>query len=172
MLNSRVQIYDALFNLISGYIAENYQDYPGVPQFTTMNKVYRPYEKTPSDQQPAFYLTPGDESPDQDGTGWGITRWELEFYAIIFMSLDRLQENPTAGEVLLSTLDMIDDALFNDGQAQTLASVNGGKPLVINAWMDHKVGKVEVTLPILSTQAALVIPINVLTSTQLSGRRT
>jgi hypothetical protein len=169
---SRVKIYDALYNQIADYIRLNYQKYAGVPQFMTMSKVYRPYEKNLSDQQPSFYLTPGDQAGDQDETGWGITRWKMEFYAIFFLTLDSKQTNPTAGEVLLSMIDMIDDSLFNNAQPQTLASQNKGVPMVWNAWIDHAAGRIEIRLPILTTQAAVVIPISVLTGTQLNGRRT
>ena len=169
---SRVKIYDALFTLISGYITANYAKYTGVPEFATLSKVYRPFEKGLSDQQPAFYLTPGAESGDQDNTGFGITRWELEFYAIILLNLDPKQQSPTAGEVLLSVIDMIDDAMFNNGRPQDLSSQNNNKPMVTNVWIDHRAGKIEVRVPIINPQGAIVIPITVLTSTQLNGRRT
>jgi hypothetical protein len=168
----RSKVFDALYNQIAGFIKLNYSNYPGVQKFMTMSKVYRPYEKNISDQQPSFYLTPGDQAGDQDETGWGITRWKLEFYAIIFMSLDPAQQNPTAAEVMLNTLDMIDDALFNNSLPQTLAGQNGGVPLVWNAWIDHAAGKIEIRLPVLSPQGAIVVPISCLTGTQLNGRRT
>jgi hypothetical protein len=169
---SRVRVYDALYNQIANYIKANYQKYVGVPQFATFSKVYRPYEKNLSDQQPSFYLLPWDQAGDQDETGFGITRWDLTFYAIIYMNIDPKQENPTAGEVLLATIDMIDDALFNNGRPQTLASQNNNVPLVANAWINHQAGKIEIRMPILNPQGDIVIPITVLTGTQLPGQRT
>lgn len=172
MNRSRVVVYDALYNLLSGYIQSNYQNYANVPQFATFSKNFKPWEKTLSDEQPAFYLHPGPEAPDQDETGFGITRWELTFYVYIFIAIDQHQENPTPGEILLATVDMVDDAMFNLGQPQTLASQNGGKPLVANAWIDKRAGKVELRVSILKPQAAIVIPITVLTGSQQPGQRT
>lgn len=168
---SRVKVFNAIFNQMAGYIKANYQDYPNVPQFLTFSKAYRPYTKTNSDQQPAFYLALGPEAPDQAETP-GATRWELTFYAIFLLNLDPLQQNPTACEVLLSTLDMIDDSLLNNGRPQNLASQNGGVPLVYNTFLDRRNGKVEIRQPVALPQAALIVPITVITGGFPKGART
>lgn len=167
----RSKVFNAVYNLMSSYIKSNYQKYPNVPQFVTFSKNYKPYEKTFSDAQPSFYLALGPESPDQDGTQ-GVTRWEMVFYAIVFMQIDPKQTNPTPAEVILSTIDMLDDSLFNNGRAQTLASQNNGQPLVSNCWFDKRAGKVEIRQPILLPQAAIVAPITSFAFTQLNGMRT
>lgn len=167
----RAQVFDAVFSLMSGYIKSNYSDYAGVPKFATLSKTYRPYGKVASDQQPAFFLALGPQAPDQDTTP-GATRWELVFYAIVFMSLDPLQQTPTAAEILLSTIDMLDDSLFNNGRPQNLASQNNGTPLVYNTWLDRRNGKIEIRQPILVPQAAIVAPITAITGTQMNGART
>lgn len=168
---SRVAVFNAIYSLMSSYIQTNYSQYPNVPKFVTFSKAYRPYTKTPAGQQPAFYLLPGPEAPDQAETP-GITRWELAFYAIVFLTLDPSMENPSASEVIMSTLDMLDDSLLNNGRPQNLASQNAGKPLVYNTFLDRRNGKVEIRLPILVSQAAIIVPITVITGGFPAGART
>lgn len=164
---TRSQIFDGLYTLISGYITANYASYTGVPQFATFSKSYRPYTKVPSGQQPAFFLALGPQKPDQDTTP-GKERLEMVFYAIIFLSIDPQQTTPcTPAEVLLNTLDMVSDALYNLGRPQSLASVNGGVPLVYNAFVDRRNGNIEIRQPILLQQAALIVPITTISGTRL-----
>jgi hypothetical protein len=170
----RSTVMQALFNQIAGYTQENWQDYANVPEFVTFGPAgfFRPYAKVPTDQQPALYLIPREERPDQDATGFGLTRWALSFAVIVLFNMEPDQKNPNAAQVALSILDMLDDSLFNNGQPQTLAAQNNNVPLVANAWFDKHSGPIELGLPVLSNQAAIVAPITVLTSQQQPGRRT
>jgi len=167
---SRVTVYDALFTLMQSYIQDNYSDYANMPQFQTFSKNWLGMAKSFSGAQPAFYLAAGPEMPDQQTTP-GICRWELVFKAYVLMTLDPLSESPSPSEVLLSTLDMIDDSLFNNGQPQNLASQNHGKPLVYNTFLDRRNGKIEIIQPSVSSQAAMLVPITVITGTQFNGTR-
>lgn len=170
----RAQVLEALFNQIASYVQANYTDYDYVPPFVTFGPAgfYRPFEKLDSDMQPALYVVPGEEKPDQDNTGFGITRWTLTFHAIIFFQRQPDAQNPTTATVLLNILDMLDDSLFNNGQPQTLADQNNGVPLVANAWLDKHAGNIEIRLPVLANQAAIIASITVLASTQRNGMRT
>jgi hypothetical protein len=171
---SRSVVLNALFNQVSSYVKENYSDYEYVPQFVSFGPAgyYRPFEKLPSDQQPVLYVVPGPQKPDQDATGFGITRWTLTFFVIVFFQREPDVNNPPTATVALNILDMLDDSLFNNGQPQTLAAQNNGVPLVANAWFDKHAGNVEIRLPVLANQAAIIAPVTVLTSTQLPGRMT
>lgn len=140
-------------------------NYEGVGRFQTLSKNYRPYTKVPSGAQPSFFLALGPQKPDQDTTP-GKSKLEMVFYGIIFVSLDPAQNDPSAAEVLLNVLDMVDDAIYNLGRPQDLASQNGGKPLVYNTLIDRRNGNVEIRQPILLQQGAIIIPI-----TTISGQR-
>jgi len=166
MQPSRAAVFNAVFTQISNFIQANYSNYAGVPQFRTLSKSYRPYTKAPSDQQPAFFLALGPQKEDQQDAP-GKSRLEMCFYAIFFLSLDPLQQNPSAAEVLLNALDMVDDALYNQGRPQSLAAVNGGVPLVYNCWIDRRNGNIELRQPILLQQAALIVPITTMSGTRL-----
>jgi len=166
MQPSRSKVFNAVFTLISSYVAANYQNYQGVPKFLTTSKAYKPYTKVTSDQQPALFLALGPQKEDQNDAP-GKSKLEMCFYAIIFMSLDPLQQNPSAAEVLLNCLDLIDDSLYNAGRPQSLASVNGGVPLVYNAWIDRRNGNIEIRQPVLLQQAAIIIPITTISGTRL-----
>lgn len=172
---SRVAVQQALFSQIAGYVKSSYTGYEYVPPFVSFGPAgfYRPFEKVLSDQQPALFVVPGPQKPDQDGTGFGITRWMLTFAAVVFFQAQPDSKNPTTAVVALSILDMLDDSLYNNGRPQTLAAQNNGKPLVANAWFDKHSGSIEIKLPLAaSTQAAIIAPITVLTSSQLPGQRT
>lgn len=161
----RSKVFNALFSLLQTYVQTNYQNYDGVQKFATISKAYRPYTKVSSSQQPALFLALGPQKPDQDTTP-GKSKLEMVFYIIIFMSLDPAQQNPSAVEVLLNALDMVDDALYNQGRPQNLASQNNGQPLVYNAFIDRRNGNIEIRQPILLQQGAIIIPV-----TTISGQR-
>jgi hypothetical protein len=166
MQPTRSSVFNALFTTISSYVAANYSNYVGVPKFATLSKAYRPYTKVNSDQQPALYLACGPQKEDQQDAP-GKSRLEMCFYVIIYLSLDPAQQNPSAAEVLLNTLDMVDDALYNQGRPQSLAGANGGVPLVYNAWIDRRNGNIEIRQPILLQQAALIVPVTTISGTRL-----
>jgi hypothetical protein len=166
MQPTRSSVFNALFATITSYVAANYQNYQGVPKFATLSKAYRPYTKVGSDQQPALYLACGPQKQDQQDAP-GKARLEMCFYVIVYLSIDPLQMNPSAAEVLLNTLDMVDDALYNQGRPQSLAAANGGQPLVYNAFIDRRNGNIEIRQPILLQQAALIIPVTTISGTRL-----
>jgi len=168
MQPKRSAVFNAIFGTITNYIKANYQNYPGVPEFATFSKAYRPYTKVSSDQQPSFFLALGPQKPNQQQTP-GKSELEMVFYALFFLSLDPLQENPSAVEILLNTLDMVDDALYNNGRPQSLATANGGVPLVYNCWIDRRNGNIEIRQPIALPQAAIIIPITTISGTRLNG---
>src|SRR5216684_2305956 len=134
MNNPRETIEVALFDLLKDYVQQNYQSYEFVPEFVDFSRQYRPVEKDSSDQQPVLYLVKGPEHVDQDDV-FGPSRFKLHYAVVIFLQLDPMSKHPLPQTVLNNIVQMVEDSLFNRGDAQTLGR------LVTNAWIE---GDIEI----------------------------
>ena len=149
MNNTRESIAAALFALLQG------AKVGGSSPFTTMTRSARVWSDTGPDQMPALLLIHTGEQATQQGP-FGLTRWKMNFDCLIYLRRDA-GPDATFDTQLNNILDAIDSVMQStpdQGQRQTL----GG--LVTHAWIE---GEILIDPGILDQQAAILIPIKVLT---------
>ena len=143
----RNDVTTALFNLLNGC-------YPWV----TSNIRLRLPQSVPSGQQPSMFLAKIREEFNQTKTNY-LTSYTLHYMAFILVKSDSLPGTlPSAESEMDQILDAIDSILFKTPQGPGMPQTLGG--LVTNCWIE---GEVLIDSPVLFSQCAIWIPINVLT---------
>lgn len=141
---SREQVFSVLFSLLSGAAG-----------FATTSRRLRLPSDVPAGQQPALFLSQGDEDADQ--ASFGATRWRLSAHVAIYVNAGA--DPNVAPDTLLNPLvDAVEMALtpVPPGAKQTL----GG--LVDHCYID---GKVVRDPGVLDGQAFAVVPLTIVTGT-------
>jgi hypothetical protein len=146
---SRSQVTTALYNLLSGCYAWNNLN------SVQANGRLQLGDDVPAYEQPALYLVKGKETWDYRKS-YGAIQYTLEYNALILVRAGGSPEDTTAETVMDNILDAIDRVMSPQPgyQFQTL----GG--LVYNCYVN---GPVEIDPPILHDQAAIWVPILVVT---------
>lgn len=139
---------ETIYNALLGR-AESISPYP----FKLVSRQPQPWTNLDAGNLPALFQWERGETEKQ--TTYGLGRWTAK---VAWMVL--FQPSQNASDVVASRMNPVLDAL----EASLLADVPGQKQtlggLVENAWID---GEVIKELGVLSTIAALVIPITVIT---------
>lgn len=145
----RYQVTAALYSLLSGAYSWNNLG------TTQANGRMQLGDDVPASEQPALYLVKAQEQWDYK-TSYGAIKYTLQYHALILVRAGGSPEDTTAETVMDNILDAVDSAMSPQPgyQFQTL---NG---LVYNCYIN---GPVEIDPPILHDQAAIWIPILVVT---------
>lgn len=141
MTATRNQIEDALFAILSG-----------IPGIQTASRRLKTWEEVPPAEQPALFMTKGDEDSSQPAAG-SVNRSERDYE--IYIYVHEPDKAITAARQINDILDALDAALeAPDGERQTL----GG--LVYHCWQD---GKISIDEGALGEQGGAMFTIKILT---------
>lgn len=173
---SREQVYAALFQLL---LTANDQ-LPDELKFVTTGRKLLAWTDVPEPNQPAMFLKQGPQEgfqgqPKHASTVYttGLPTWIWTCNVWIYFRLDaaNLQQPVVPDQIVNAYIDAIEKVItgvpgqpgqYNyavGGNLQTLASVNGGVPLVFNTWFD---GTVNFDDGLLDNQGVISIPISIL----------